>query len=620
MFGPHRPWRLIVAALLGALVTLTTAVPAYAAEDAKLVLVLDSSGSMAERVGGDTKISIAKSALRTVISRLPAEARVGLRVYGATVENRGDKGACTDSQLVVPIGTGNRQALREEIKKYRPYGETPISYSLGKAADDLGSDGRRTIVLVSDGEETCDADPCDTAAAIAKRGINLKIDVIGLRVRGKARSQLRCIADKGNGTYFDADSKVEIEESLDKLATRAFRPFTLNGTPVEGTLGKSDAPRVTPGQYLDRMPGGDDPLYYRIPRTMPGSTLHVGVTTLASRGDILGLSPVITAADGTRCGQGFDTGVAYVGSRPVVSAEASSWVRDEGSPCFTDDELLLEMPSNNDLQGKRFELVVSEEPPVTDMRRLPEAVGDFDWASMKRAGSTTTKAPVAGSSISDAPVLTAGVYTARILTGENQVYAVNAGWGQRVQVQLTVAPRRGALARAVDVSSSLDLRLIGAGRGTYSNLQPQGMPRSDVSMIRDDTTYRVYGGTPEVRYLNRAEYAVRPAARPGPQYLVVNFSNDTERYLLPYTLTVKVIGEAGKGAPAYAGETSATPTPTLSSDPPTPSPSAAPDPPESGGAGVPLGVAVGIGVGALALGAAGAAAALAIRRRGRSET
>ena len=116
----NRLWRLLVTAVLGALVALTAAAPAYAAEDAKLVLVLDSSGSMAERVGGDTKISIAKSALRTVIGRLPAEARVGLRVYGATVENRGDKGACTDSQLVVPIGTGNRQELRDGDQEVPP--------------------------------------------------------------------------------------------------------------------------------------------------------------------------------------------------------------------------------------------------------------------------------------------------------------------------------------------------------------------------------------------------------------------------------------------------------------------------------------------------------------------
>lgn len=244
---------------------------AEAADAAKLVLVLDSSGSMKQRVGGDSKIGIAKQAVRTVIGGLPGDAQVGLRVYGATVENREDKGACTDSQLVVPIGTGNRPALRDEIAKYRPYGETPISSSLQQAAGDLGSTGRRTVVLVSDGEETCQADPCKTAAKLAGRGIDLRFDVIGLRVSGAARNQLRCIADKGHGTYYDADNAAQIEDSLDKLATRAFRPFQLTGTPVEGSLDKAKAPVVVPGQYVDQLPGPQD-----VPSTT-GSRGRLGV-------------------------------------------------------------------------------------------------------------------------------------------------------------------------------------------------------------------------------------------------------------------------------------------------------------------------------------------------------
>ena len=67
----------------------------------------------------------------------------------------------------MPIGTGNRDALQDEIRRYQPSGETPISSSPHQAADDLGGEGMRTILLVSDGEETCDADPCETATAIA---------------------------------------------------------------------------------------------------------------------------------------------------------------------------------------------------------------------------------------------------------------------------------------------------------------------------------------------------------------------------------------------------------------------------------------------------------------------
>jgi len=208
--------------------------PAPAADPAKLVLVLDSSGSMKDKVGGQAKISIAKASLRSVIKKLPADAPVGLRVYGATIFDRKTRGACTDSQLVVPIGTGNRSQLTSEIATYKPYGETPISYSLEQAAKDLGSTGQRTILLVSDGEETCDADPCATAAAIAKAGVDVKIDVVGLAVAGKTRKQLQCVARRGNGTYYDADSREDLENSLDKLATRAGRYAASGSVPRPG--------------------------------------------------------------------------------------------------------------------------------------------------------------------------------------------------------------------------------------------------------------------------------------------------------------------------------------------------------------------------------------------------
>lgn len=71
-------------------------------------------------------------------------------------------------------------------------------------------------------------------------------------MQGKARSQLRCVAKRGSGTYYDADNQAEIEDSLDQLATRAFR---LTGTPIEGATKKAKAPVVAPGQDIDNIPG-----------------------------------------------------------------------------------------------------------------------------------------------------------------------------------------------------------------------------------------------------------------------------------------------------------------------------------------------------------------------------
>ena len=208
---------LVVAWLLPALGT--TAAPAAADEtapavpsvdDGRLLLVLDSSGSMKERASGSTKIASAKRALSQVIDGLDPAAQVGLRVYGAEVFSRRDPGACTDSQLAVPVGSGNAADLQAAVDRYRPYGETPIGYALQQAADDLGGEGQRSILLVSDGEATCPPSPCKVAAELARQGIDVRIDVVGLAVSGAARAQLQCIAARGKGTYYDADSADEL--------------------------------------------------------------------------------------------------------------------------------------------------------------------------------------------------------------------------------------------------------------------------------------------------------------------------------------------------------------------------------------------------------------------------
>ena len=123
-----------------ALVAMTTlvAVPATAAEGeddkpvGRLMLVLDSSGSMSELTGdGRTRIDAAKDALRAVVNQLPDEQPVGMRVFGATQPTRaGAELYCSDSQNVATVATDNRDALNAAIDAYEPYGETPIAFAL----------------------------------------------------------------------------------------------------------------------------------------------------------------------------------------------------------------------------------------------------------------------------------------------------------------------------------------------------------------------------------------------------------------------------------------------------------------------------------------------------------
>jgi Ca-activated chloride channel family protein len=179
-----------LAAAIGPLAGLPAPASAEPAS-AKLLLLLDSSGSMKEPdASGATKIAAAKTALTTVIDRLPAQAQVGLRVYGAKPLDPSDPKACTDTDLVVPVGPADTGALKRAVDGYSPAGQTPIAYSLRKAAADVGTTGPRTILLVSDGEESCDADPCAVAKAIHAAGVDLTVDVVGLHVGDEARRQL----------------------------------------------------------------------------------------------------------------------------------------------------------------------------------------------------------------------------------------------------------------------------------------------------------------------------------------------------------------------------------------------------------------------------------------------
>ena len=95
-----------------------------ATDDAAMLLLLDASGSMADPdATGEPKIEAARAALHEVVDDLGTDQQVGLRVFGGSVApDQPTEAKCTDSQLVVPIGTGNAQALGAAVEDYAPLG------------------------------------------------------------------------------------------------------------------------------------------------------------------------------------------------------------------------------------------------------------------------------------------------------------------------------------------------------------------------------------------------------------------------------------------------------------------------------------------------------------------
>jgi len=190
-------------------------------EQYNVEIILDSSGSMAEREGNQTRMEAAKAAIKEFAKSLPEQANVALRVYG----HRGsgsdtDKAlSCGSSELVYGMAPYNQTKLDQALSKFKPAGWTPIAYSLQESAKDFqqysGEKNTNIIYLVSDGIETCGGNPAEAAKRLAESDIAPIVNVIGFGVDGEGQRQLKEVAEAAGGRYVLIQNQKELEEEFE---------------------------------------------------------------------------------------------------------------------------------------------------------------------------------------------------------------------------------------------------------------------------------------------------------------------------------------------------------------------------------------------------------------------
>jgi Ca-activated chloride channel family protein len=204
----------------------------------RILFILDASNSMNAQWDGETRIKIAKELLAKQVDELNdvPNLEIGLRVYGHQSPITPTYQDCSDTKLEVPFGPNNILAIKNKITTIVARGTTPIARSLEAAAGDFpDKTSRNIIILITDGLEACDGDPCVIAQKLHEKGVSVRPFVIGIGIDLAYLSKFECI-----GSYMDANDKTSFQNVLKTVVAKALNSTTvqvnlndINGKPTE---------------------------------------------------------------------------------------------------------------------------------------------------------------------------------------------------------------------------------------------------------------------------------------------------------------------------------------------------------------------------------------------------
>ena len=182
-----------------------------ATAEKQAILVLDASGSMWGQIDGKAKISIAREVIAGMVADWDVNNQLGLVAYGHR-----KKGDCADIETVLPVGKLDSSAFNQAVGGLNPIGKTPMTAAVKQAAEQLKyTEDEATVILVSDGKETCDADPCAIAAELEAKGVDFTAHVIGFDIEEEEGvAQLQCIAQQTGGEFLPAKDASGLKKAL----------------------------------------------------------------------------------------------------------------------------------------------------------------------------------------------------------------------------------------------------------------------------------------------------------------------------------------------------------------------------------------------------------------------
>jgi Ca-activated chloride channel family protein len=289
---------------------------AGAAQADRAIIVLDASGSMWGQIAGEAKIAIARDTLAAVLRSVPADLELGFMAYGHR-----DKGSCTDIELIVPPAAGTVADIAAAASRLTPKGKTPISDAVREAAKQLRyTEEKATVILITDGIETCDADPCAVATELEQAGVDFTAHVVGFGLSSEEGRQVACLAENTGGRYIAADDAASLGEALTATVVEAPPPPEPMPPPAAAEPPAPMSLRITSRPAPGAEPfTGADVIRYNVHRAGPGNAPEQPPVETVYGGS--GSAAALTAEPGT---------YVIVASKDLATATAPVTVTGEG--------------------------------------------------------------------------------------------------------------------------------------------------------------------------------------------------------------------------------------------------------------------------------------------------
>ncbi|RWP34930.1 MAG: VWA domain-containing protein [Mesorhizobium sp.] len=186
----------------------------------RVVIVLDASGSMWAQIDGKPKLEIARESLRTVLQSVPADKEIGFMAYGHR-----EKGSCEDIELIVPPQAGSAGAVSTAADSLKFLGKTPLTSAVRQAAEALKyTEDKATVILITDGLETCKGDPCALGKELRAAGVDFTVNVVGFGLTADEGKHVACLADNTGGKYIQASDEKALQDALVETIAAAPAP------------------------------------------------------------------------------------------------------------------------------------------------------------------------------------------------------------------------------------------------------------------------------------------------------------------------------------------------------------------------------------------------------------